>query len=284
MATAKVNDMNGDTGRPKILTCGHLNMVPGGEFFPRFFIGVSLDPMNAWYGDKGDVPEGQFLLQHQYAGHSCAQILLFGIFLPIMTGKDGRAIEQLRQFADHFNQNIYQGDSVAVQRMLAEIGPFELRSSKSDDVEEAFFRFKNTEAEFQWISQRGFEYVDSFQEKTPERLEKDRELGREAIGAIPNSLVEAAVNKFYPPPTYTAQYREELLECGLGRRTVETHAIWRFYREHIAREQEYLTHHYRTRPLTWRTPTELARWLEGPYQKKIREEDLFVALIYENSD
>lgn len=264
-------------------TKGEIKFLPNAEFFPRFFVGVAPNIATTWPGDEAFQP-GQFLFRHQYAGHSCSSILLFGIELPIVSGKDARIVDQLRGFADHYGEYVYQGDYAEAQRMLSGIGPMELRSSGRDDVEEAFFRFKNTDSAYEWILKQGFEYIDAFREKTEEQRDADWAGACKAIAAIPDLLVEKEIRRLYPVPPWTKEYVDQMLTNGAGRRVVERRAVYRFYREHLSREQELFSHTFHTRQLQWRSARDIASWLEGPFQREISSEDLFVALLYENSD
>ncbi|MBI3506825.1 MAG: hypothetical protein HY059_18460 [Proteobacteria bacterium] len=152
------------------------------RFYPCFFIGVELannpNELKANVGSVGNLKSGQFILTHEFNGHACSTVDLFGIFLPITTCRDPIIVDALRTITIDFagEDKCYiqswrletpPGTSLpGIEELRAEFSkfsPLQLRPvARKVGTEEAIVRFTDPATTFDWLKLLGFQYIEEF--------------------------------------------------------------------------------------------------------------------------
>lgn len=260
-------------------------------FYPSVFLGIELNyeefPKTATfhYTNRQDAEEeigaalkdGQFVIQHQFGGTSCAKTLPFGIFCPL--NRDEYPIQQLRaaisslkppsidSFPDPASEEVWA-------KAMAAIGPLRLvpgkrgpeRHIRSNETgaHEAFVRFSDLDNLYPWLREH-FQYVT--------------EISGMDANEIRAAFLEATGVEIDPTRWWTEQDK-------LAAAMIRDDQRPSFFAPHDRARQRQVTGLSR---LPWHGIAEFGQWLAvglggGRVKRKVTPGDLTAALIWQNSD
>lgn len=200
---------------------------------------------------------GQFIFEHQFAGHVCDNRLIMGIFLPLnICDSDeirNRLLRVTREFRpqDPYFAKMKRG---RWQEFLLETGPLK---SSDDDFEEAFIRFNAMDA-YAWVKEH-FKYIADFRGLGNDDLQK-------RVAEIPG-LDSIDLNNVVKHT------------WGFGSSSATVDAL-----QHIFNESRESRKIGETQELPWSGLGEFAEWLSPNDNLRIAERDISIALMYQNSD
>lgn len=201
--------------------------------------------------------DGQFVFEHQFAGHVCDCRVLAGIFLPLSSCDSPEIRARLHRVAEEFRPRdpfFAKMKRGRWQQFLLETGPLK---SRDEDFEEAFIRFEAGEA-YPWIKAY-FKFIAEFaglgNDDVQKRVTEISDLERV-------DLQNVADHKWRPNPS------DASLEA--------------FHK--ISEESRESRKIGELRKMPWGNLEDFSKWLSPDENHPITTNDVAAALVYENSD
>ncbi|TPW21858.1 MAG: hypothetical protein FD126_279 [Elusimicrobia bacterium] len=148
---------------------------------PCFFVGVLSTPAPHEPELYRELPDGLFLIQHQFNAHACSQVHLWGIFLPVVTSPHEGLRTAIQKAIATYGECADCPSFDEFAAALKPIIPSNLKPSGGDYFDmstEAKIIFENPENTFQWLRENQFRFITELEgtplEEPPEGWRDDQ--------------------------------------------------------------------------------------------------------------
>lgn len=244
---------------------------------PFFFIGLRLDnkPNSTihkilWSDDPLDWPavekelkistlkEGQFFIDHEFAGHSCAHAEMFGALLPLkLSGRQDIANGLIEKIAKYDFDLANEFDKAVPDFMSLGLHIYDQYLDGKIRYDQALLKIADADKGIAFLRQNEFRYVTGIGGMSnAEFAERTKALG---LSADPERHLKGILAPKPAPKEAVAAYQHLRIECEESR--------------HIAASAH----------AEWKDSTDFARWLSRGPGYEVDPKDIVVALVYENT-
>lgn len=243
---------------------------------PYFFIGLRLDNKpdatihkTLWSDDPLDWPavekelnlaalkEGQFFINHEFAGHRCTHADMFGAILPLKISGHPDVSSQLVELITKFDMDY----SSEFEKAIPEFKAFGLAIHEGYldgkiRYDQALLKIADTENGIRFLRQNEFRYVTGIGGMSnAEFAERTKALG---LNADPERHLKGILAPKPALQEAVSAYQRLRIECEESR--------------HVAASAR----------AEWKNSADFARWLSRGPGYEVDPNDIVVALVYEN--